>query len=129
MSESKLREAIAEANVEPTRQSFYLVAGKIIFAHKDDKEQRPNGVDVNAVVISKDGRFAVPQLAQAQGALQQGFFNRVGGEAVNVLDVTIQNLIPLGWFTNDEFNQALPPSVEVVQTVNANEVIGELQPA
>jgi len=126
MSESKVREASEAAMAEPMRQAFYLVAGKVVFAHKADPDQRPNVVDVNSVVISGDGRFAVPQLAQAQGALQQGFFVRCDGEAVNVLDVTIQNLIPLGWFTKDEFNQALPapPVAAGVETINPESIIG-----
>lgn len=126
MSEHKLKEAAAieQAKAEAlseagAKQKYYLVAGELVYVHADDETQQPVSIRANAIVISNTGKFAVPQLAQAQQALQQGFFQRSGSvEKVTILDVVINNLIPLGTFTKEEFNlppvgavQELPPEI------------------
>ena len=105
MSESKLKANKAEA---VHGQMYYLVAGELVYIHADDEAQNPVSIRANAIVISNTGKFAVPQLAQAQQALQGGFFQRVGGvDKVTIVDVAILNIIFLGVFTAAEFN--LPP--------------------
>lgn len=91
------------------RQGYYLVAAEIVFSHTEDPNATPNAIRANAVVMSTDGQFAVPQIGRAQQAVQQNFFNRMGGsEKVKVLDVVIITLTKLGDFTKEEFN--IPPS-------------------
>lgn len=124
MNESKLKAQHGAEEQASKRQKYYLVVGELVYIHKDDENQAPTSIRANAVVMSTTGNFAIPQLAQAQQALQQGFFQRTGAvEQVTILDVVIMDLIPLGEFTKEEFN--LPPNVHDVQQLSP-EILDEL---
>jgi hypothetical protein len=92
------------------RQTYYMVTGEVVFRAKDDENLRM--LRINAVVMSKDGRFAVAQIARAQQALQLQFLNRMQDADLEVLDVVILALMPLGEFTAEEFNAA-PEGMEL----------------
>lgn len=95
---------------QASRQHYFMVAGEVVF--RVGEEETPNMMRCNAVVMSKDGRIAVPQLAQSQQALQMHFYKRMEGVTVHVLDVVILALMPLGVFTPEEFN-ARPEGMEL----------------
>ena len=115
MSESKIKESL--------RQHYYMAVGEIVFGSTDPelKDAPPASVRVNCIVMSVDGRLGVTHLARAQQTLQMQFHQKFGVEAakaVNVLDVVILGLIPLGLHTHEEFNR-LPEGVKGIEEVQA----------
>lgn len=105
------------------RQNYYLISGEIVFQPKDAPEDAlPNAIRINGVVVSSDGRFAVPQIGRAQQTLQMNFFARMGEEnKPEILDVVILGIIPLGSFTAEEFNK--PPSPIVGTEAPSEELV------
>jgi hypothetical protein len=112
------------------RQKYYMVAGEIVFRSEDSDV--PHAVRANAVVMSTDGQFAVPQIARAQQTLQHVFHTRMGEEAkIQVLDVVILSIMLLGSFTAEEFNKPISAAAPIakdtpipVTDIPIEEVIG-----
>lgn len=102
---------------EPAQHHF-LVTGQIVFSpvpsnnEASDEGEMLHTVNVNCVVMSPDGRLAVAQIARAQQALQMQFFRRIEPGTVQVRDVVILALMPLGIFTSEEFN-AMPEGMQL----------------
>lgn len=104
----------AVQNVEiGDRKMYYLIAGEVVF--QANEEEAPHAVRANGVVMSSDGKFAVPQIAMAQQTLQHIFYTRLGEEAKNVkiVDVVILGIMPLGEFTPAEFNKPVLMSQDI----------------
>jgi hypothetical protein len=100
------------------KQMHFLVAGEIVFAAAEG--QPSNSVLMNALVISQDGRFAVAQISKAQQAMQLQFHKRMNNPTLQILDVIILGLMPLGEFTDAEFNAV--PSGMKIEEVNIEEM-------
>lgn len=101
-------------------KSFYhfMVAAKIIFGPAVDENDTAaavtgvQGIEMNAVVLNDSEKFPVKMISRAQQAAHIQFLKRIGDEAaqsIQVHDVVILNLIPLGYMAQDEFN-VLPES-------------------
>ena len=106
------------AEIIPLRQKYFLVAGELVFVDEKDLESKLNVIRVNTVVFNSTGTFSIRQIAHAQQALQQNFFNRMNGggtsiEGIKVVDVVILGFNFCGEFTNEEFNDLPPPVAEV----------------
>lgn len=95
----------APASAGEERKFYYLIAGEMTF-YVGDEPTDVASVKGNAIVISSDGRFAVPQIGMAQQALQHSFHKRKDSDIdVHIVDVVILAIIPLGLFTSAEFNK------------------------
>jgi hypothetical protein len=87
-----------------TQQHYFLVTGELVFRRTEDEV--PNAIRMNAVVTSKDGRLGVAQIGKAQQALQLQFHKRMEDPTIQILDVVIMSLVPLGVFIPEEFHAA-----------------------
>ena len=87
-------------------QSYFLVAAEIMFQVKD--QEGINMLRLNTVVMSQDPRFAVVQIARAQQSAQMQFHQKMENPLLEVLDVIILGIMPLGLFTHEEFNLTAP---------------------
>jgi ABC-type molybdate transport system ATPase subunit len=102
----------------PARQSYYLVAGEIVFS--PSAGETSSSVLMNTLVITQDNRFAVAQIAKAQQAMQFQFIKRMNNPTLQILDVIIVSLMPLGEFTDAEFN-ATPAGMKI-EEVNTEDL-------
>lgn len=99
----------------PKRQHYWMVAGEIVFRVKDKDGKDIEGVNsvrLNTVVIGTEERFPVASIARAQQGLQMNFHRRMQDPMVEVVDAVLLGLMPLGWFTQEEFH-ARPEGVAV----------------
>ncbi len=99
-----------EAQHEPERQMYFLVCGEIVFRGPEETDP-PCTIRLNCVVMSRDGRFPLSHIAQAQQTLQKAFFERYRDDSLVVMDCPIINIIPLGHFHHEEFNNLPMPQV------------------
>lgn len=112
----------------------FMVAAKIIFGPKIEEGdtaamQEVQGIEMNAVVLNDSETFPVKMVSRAQQAAHIQFLQRIGEEAaqaVQVHDVVILNLIPLGFMSKAEFefkeeaapaepSEAAKPDLKVVK--------------
>lgn len=112
-------------NATPAKQMYYLVAGEIVFAKAAGESS--NSVLMNTLVITPDSRFAVAQIAKAQQAMQFQFIQRMNNPNLQILDVIILSLMPLGEFTDAEFNAA--PAGMKIEEVNTEDLFKATQEA
>jgi len=137
MSESKLRalkgigDALHERGAPLTplsvseraeREFYFMACGEItILPPSPEGEQAmPVSLRQNAVVTSKDGRIGIAQLARTQQMLQVQLHNKLqANELMNVVDVVILNMIPLGFFSAEEFNK-LPEGMKIQERKSEN---------
>lgn len=95
----------------------YLVSAKIMFgpaASEGAETAAVQGIEMNAVVLNESEKFTVKMISRAQQAAQIQFLKRIGDEAaqsIQIHDVVILNLVPLGRMSEKEFND-LPIPVE-----------------
>lgn len=99
----KTEEPVAENDSDIVREQYNMVAGEVVFK-MNEPDAHMNALRLNCVVKTPDSRIAVKELARAQQALQMQFFQRMGTTELTVLDVVILAIMPLGWFTEEEFN-------------------------
>lgn len=95
----------------------YMVAAKVIFGPKAgdeptaDELTQVQGIEINAVVLNDTETFPVQMVSRAQQAAHMQFLQRIG-EAQNniqVHDVVILGLIPLGLMSKETFNAKPDP--------------------
>lgn len=98
----------------PERQMYFFVCGEIIFRGAE-VEAPPCTMKLNCVILSRDGRFAVEHIARTQQTLQMHFHKRMEDPELVVLDCVVNSLMPLGYFTPEEFNKT--PSGMALQPV------------
>lgn len=96
-----------------------IVAGEIIFSEKDS--DIVNSIRLNTMIVHTDSNIPARLIGKAQQSLQLLFFKRMDDAAkqsgiaapvINVHDVVILNVSPLGWATEEEFNA---PATSVVK--------------
>jgi hypothetical protein len=112
---------MADNNSSP-RLNYFLAAGQIIF-HTGEPDSAPAIVTVNCVVMNKTGKFPLVMVGKVQQNLQMEFFRQLGDLAASttVTNVAITNIMPLGVFTNEEFN-ARPEGMQL-QEIDTNSVL------
>lgn len=84
---------------------YTLITGQVIFTL--EKEDNINAAHINGIIVTKDTKFTVKDLGKCQQILQLNFHKKLGEVAVNVVDVVIMGMTPLGHMTEEEFH-ALP---------------------
>jgi hypothetical protein len=89
-------------NNPPKVYHYHLVAGEIIFRHKEDEPL--NAVRLNTVIQTLDGRVAARQIGLAQQSLQKQFFKNMNDATLTVIDVVILLMTNLGQFTQEQFH-------------------------
>ena len=99
-------------------QNYYLVCGELVF--RQANSETVNSMRVNCVLMKGGNEtfLAVRHLALAQQTLQANFHRRMDDTTLEVLDVVIMNIMPLGYFTEEEFNAAPPGTVVREMTKN-----------
>ena len=91
-------------------QYHSLVAAKVLFVVTGVVDEKGDPiaqtVELNTIVRSDKPTITAKNIAQAQQAVQLNLHNMVEGE-VNVANVIILGISPLGLMTTEEFNAGL----------------------
>lgn len=99
------------------KKFFYLVSATVVFGVRLDKDtvSEPTTMPINTVVVGSEDRFPSAAIGRAQQAVQLALFKRLGDQAQNVeiADVVINNLMNLGYMTDEEFNVQPAPATEL----------------
>ena len=94
------------------KQFRSIIAGTIIFI---DPTGAPGSVNVNALLTSSSDVYNLANLNQMHQALANAFGSKLDEESakqVQIVDVVIMNIMPLGVMTDEEFNTAPVEAVE-----------------
>lgn len=95
------------------RRHFRLFCGEIIFRQGDEVITRRR----NAVLSSENPNVNAEVLHKAQQALQMAVMKEVNDASIVFLDVYLQNIVTLGFMTQEEFStQAAREYEEAAQT-------------
>jgi hypothetical protein len=104
-----------------SKKFFFLVSASVVFAVRmgKDKMSDPTTMQLNTVVTGTEDRFPSKAIGHAQQAVQLALFKRLGDEAQNVEigDVIINNLMNLGYMTDEEFNAKPAPAAELPEEI------------
>jgi hypothetical protein len=94
------------------KKFFFLVSATIVFHLKADENQNVTTVPINATIYGEKDQIPSAMIGKAQQAVQMQLLKRLGEEFQNIEidDVVINNIITLGYMTEDEF--LAPPKVE-----------------
>lgn len=104
-----LKEAHMKSTVQNGKRFHFLVAAEITFVVLDEQNQpkgEPSFARLNARITNTEDRIGAAQLARAQVEAQMVLKHKLGDEAfaqISVIDVVFQNIISLGFMTEDEF--------------------------
>lgn len=90
-------------NDQPSKHHF-LITGEIVF--QAPGSEQVNAMRCNAILVSDQTTINVTALGKSQQVLQLNFFKKMGDPKLQVLDVIITNICPLGQMTEAEFHQA-----------------------
>ncbi len=107
---------MTQATDTPKTEHYHLITGEILCRAKDGDNVQ--GVRLNAIITSDDGKLPVALIGRAQQALQMQFFKRMNDPEIQVVDVVILGVSPLGEFTHEAFH-AVPAGVEVRESALA----------
>jgi hypothetical protein len=98
-----------KSTVQNGKRFHFLIAAEITFVVLDEKNQpkgQPTFARLNARITSKEDRIGAAELARAQVEAQMVLKHKLGDEAfaeIQVIDVVFQNIISLGFMTEEEF--------------------------
>ena len=113
-----------ETQAKQQKMHYHMCSGTVIFTNVKTPEVVDSST-LNAVIVTETQKINTQGLANLQRQLQMQLHNRAGDDvALNVLDVVILNISPLGHMTSDEFLQVgefAPKPVEGMPTT-----VGEL---
>lgn len=90
------------------KQHYYVAAGQILY--KAEGQEGPGLATVNTLLITPEAYIPLHQVGRAQQGLQAQFMNKVGSTEVEIIDVILISLIPLGFMTESQF-RAVPQDV------------------
>lgn len=82
-----------------TVQHYHLVSAEVLFQTADD--QPVQGFKLNTTIVTDDGKVTAKLIGRAQVTLQKLTFMKFGN--VNISDVFIISISPLGEMTEDAF--------------------------
>lgn len=89
-----------EQNQEAQKFNFIMVAGQVMFAFKGNK----NVVTINALVKQDSELLTQNTLNMAEHGLRSGFIQKLGkDENIELIDIVILSLVPMGRMTMEEF--------------------------
>lgn len=87
------------------KQHYFMSAGMVTFSTDRDPEM-VSTVSLNAVICTASANINTRELASIQRQMQMQLHARAGeSTVVEVVDVIITNISPLGFMTPDEFMQ------------------------
>lgn len=99
-------------------KTFYvLVAGELLFQQSKDDDTLYS-CRKNTLIRSTHEHITAHQLGRAQQAMQLALFEQLKNPNLQIKDVVIMSLCPLGWMTEDEF-KATPDGVKLQQKPEA----------
>lgn len=123
-----------KATTQNGKLFHFMVAAEITFVVLDEKTGEPKGeptfARVNARFTNKEDRVGVAQLARAQMEAQMVLKSKVGDQAfqqMQVLDVTFQNIMNLGFMTEEEFQKRPAAKKTALELVKDRMAEGALQ--
>jgi hypothetical protein len=104
------------------KMHFFMIAAELVFKIKD-----PNGEEIgintarfNAIITNDTANFPVRLIGKAQQTVQLHFHRKVGPDApVEVIDVVILNICPLGYMTDEEFHKIPPNTISKSSSIEA----------
>ena len=95
---------------KPIARHYHMFAGEVLFEMKHGEEVEVGSLRVNAMVTDHSKQIPVRLLGKAQQALQLRFvkqhINEEDLDKLRIIDCVILNISYLGFFTEEEFNQA-----------------------
>lgn len=96
------------------QKHYFLIAGNVVYkVDGGAKDTNPMGViTLNGVITSASQTLGVADLNQAQQVLQHHFRVKTEDNTIEIDDVIILNIVPLGFQSENEFNNL---SMEVPQ--------------
>jgi hypothetical protein len=113
-----------EKNAGEGRKFHFMVAAEVLFqmpAGENTEEVVLSSATLNAMVTNDKDVFPARMLGRAQQAVQMQLFKKLGDDSTkaNVVDVTILNVMNLGYMTDAEFQDA-PAGTKQVEKKGAH---------
>jgi len=105
----------ATENEQPAQKFFYfLVTGNLLFSFERAEGEEDVSTTIQSCIVRSDREeFPVKNMVRGQRNLQAIAYQKIGDiPKLAIRDVVITNICPLGWMTEDDFQQ-LPE--EIVQ--------------
>jgi hypothetical protein len=95
-----------------SKKFFFLVSATIVFYVAEDAAQSTTSVPINATISGPKDQIPSAMIGKAQQAVQMQLMKKLGEQFqhVQIVDVVINNIITLGFMTEDEF--LAPPKVD-----------------
>lgn len=90
------------------KKHHFLVAGQVIFTM--GKSLEPGAVTINSVVIQDAAHVSQQTLAKAELGVRQQFLGKMGDNPVQIRDITLLTVSPMGLMSKDEFFDRKPPT-------------------
>lgn len=90
------------------KQFFFLFCAEIVFQIKDAPGL--SSYRMNTVVTSNQNTLHAAQIGKAQQILQMEFIKRMNDPTLEIRDVIILTINPLGLQTTEEFTKGIPIS-------------------
>lgn len=102
------------------KKNYFLIYGEVIYVNID-KPDNVKAANLNGVLISDTEYVSSTNLGEAQATLQQALHMRVDANTIDVKDVLIKSLSPLGSMTINEFagSDVLAEARKAVEAANA----------
>lgn len=106
----------------PKTHNYYMVVAQIMYVAPNEQDVPTMGsLPVNCVIWTDEPGIKVVGLQRAQQLALAAFQQKMPNpDAVNIADIVIVNLIPLGCFTEEDFNR--PPEGFVVQEKTSDDL-------
>jgi hypothetical protein len=94
------------------KRFFFLVSATIVFHVKGVENAQPSSVPLNATITGDKDQLPSAMIGKAQQAVQMQLLKKLGEEfqTIDIVDVVINNIVTLGFMTEDEF--LAPPKVD-----------------
>lgn len=99
-----------------TSKIYWLVAGQVVTANKQGIEHLKG---LNVIVITDGPMFTRMDLAKSQEGMQRRFVTECPQiQGFKIKDIFIQNIMPLGQMTVEEFNAGFEQEVQAAGGMN-----------
>ena len=86
------------------KSNYYLVYGEVVYVEKSDPNE-VKAINLNCALMTDQPYVSTNKLAEAQATLQQALHMRIQNpKDIEIKDVLIKSLNPLGAMTVDEFS-------------------------
>lgn len=98
-----------------TKKYYYLVSGEVFFINPENEAEGMGSSKLNTTITTEEPFVTASNLAKATTGLQMMLHQRAGASHLNIVDVFISNVSPLGQMTEKVFTAGM----NVTQPVTA----------